>query len=92
MDFQRLKDLGPPAFKLYAYLIYRYEQGKDTLTIPLVDLGYESGLQPARDYRGERHGLDGQVRNALNELIERGLVELVERGRGRTPNTYRVIR
>lgn len=93
VHFPALQDLKPGAFKLYVYLLHRAEQtGSDEITMPLVTLGWESGLQPDPGWRlGKLHGFDSQVRRALGELIERGYVEKIA-GRGRRPNTYRLTR
>ena len=90
--FPSLRDLKPSAFKLYYYFLYRSElDGTDTISIPLVELGHESGLQPYRAAMyGKQHGNDGQVRNALLELVRHGFIELSETGRGRKANAYRI--
>ena len=92
VDFAKLHDLKPVAFKLYVCMLDLAERTKTRdITMPLVDLGHESGLQPERKYRPERHGLDGQVRRALRELIEQGYIEKTETGRGRQSNTYHIM-
>ena len=90
VTFQQLRHLSPSAFKLYLFFLDQVQTtNRPTLTISLANLGYESGLQAPCPYPALRHGRDGQVRNALIELIDIGLIE--KRGqRGRAPNTYRV--
>jgi len=91
VTFHPLRDLSPPAFKLYVYFLDRV-QAKNTavFSVPMVHLGYESGLQPECFHPAFRHGNDRQLRNALEELIDQGLIEK-QGHRGRAPNTYTVL-
>lgn len=91
LDFHLLRDLNPPAFKLYAYFLDQV-QTRNTccFTLPMVDLGEESGLQPPCLYPAFRHGKDRQLRNAIKELIDTGWLEKTGQ-RGRAPNTYTVL-
>ena len=90
VNFHSLKDLRPPAFKLYVFFLHLVQtQNTSVFAIPLVDLGEDSGLQPPCAYPAFRHGKDGQLRNALNELIDAGFIEKQGR-RGRAPNVYTV--
>ena len=94
VHFPPLKELKPSAFKLLIYLLHRAEEtGTDQWCLPLVDLAWESGLlsEGAERLPGKPHGNDGQLRNALQELVEKGYVEKSGR-RGRHPNTYRLRR
>lgn len=91
VQFSPLRHLSPSAFKLYVYFLDSVQaKNCPTLTIPLADLGYDSGLQAPHPYRALRHGKDGQLRRALDELIEGGWIEKQGR-RGKAPNTYRVL-
>jgi len=70
VNFSLLQDLSPAAFKLYVYFLSQVQKTHiAVLARPMVDLGYESGLQPPCRYPAFRHGQDRQLRNALNELI-----------------------
>ena len=91
VTFHHLRNLSPPAFKLYVYFLHLV-QAKDTsvFSVPMVHLGYESGLQPECFHPAFRHGNDRQLRNALEELIDQGLIEK-QGHRGRVPNTYTVL-
>ena len=91
VTFHPLRNLSPPAFKLYVYFLDQV-QAKNTaaFSVPLVKLGYESGLQPECLYPAFAHGNDRQLRNALEELIDEGLIEK-QGHRGRAPNTYIVL-
>ena len=91
ITFHHLRSLSPAAFKLYVYFLDRV-QSKNTsaFSVPLVELGYESGLQPECFHPAFRHGNDRQLRNALEELIDEGLIEK-QGHRGRAPNTYTVL-
>lgn len=94
IHFPPLKALKPAAFKLLIYLLHRAEEtGTDQWCMTLVDLAWESGLQSegVQRFPGKPHGNDGQLRNALQELVEKGYVEKTGR-RGRHPNTYRLRR
>ncbi|MFQ5859390.1 MAG: hypothetical protein ACE5LU_27650 [Anaerolineae bacterium] len=92
IDFEAIRDLKPPAFKLYVYFLDQFQTyHRPTLTIPLADLGYESGLQTPHPYRALRQGKDGTLRRALEELIQKGFLEKTG-CRGRHPNTYRLLR
>lgn len=91
VNFSTLRSLSPAAFKLYVYFLDQLQTcNASTLTRPLADLGFESGLQAPNPYRTLRHGKDGQLRKALKELIDRGLIEK-QGQRGRSPNTYRLL-
>jgi hypothetical protein len=91
VNFPLLQDLSPAAFKLYVYFLDQVQKTNTAhLARPMVALGYESGLQPPCPYKAFRHGKDRQLRNALNELIEKGLIEK-QGQRGRAPNAYTVI-
>lgn len=91
MNFQRLRDLSPSAFKLYVYFLEKVRTThRPVLKISLADLGFESGLQPSCPYPALRHGRDGQLRRALKELKDKGLIEK-QGQRGRSPNTYRLV-
>jgi len=88
VNFASLKHLSPKAFKLYVYFLHLVQaKNTDRFALPLVDLGYETELQPFYTYRPWRHGKDGQLRNALQELIDLDLIEKHGQ-RGRAPNTY----
>lgn len=91
INFRLLRDLSPPAFKLYTYFLHRV-QSQNTIhfTLPMVELGQESGLQPPCLYPAFRHGKDRQLRNAIEELINTGWLEKSGH-RGRAPNTYTVL-
>ena len=95
MDTKSLWDLKPGAFKLYMFLKQKaVETGKDIISMPLAQLGRESGLQ-SKSYRKTQnlqHGNDGQVRYALDELIEQGIVEKISSGRGRKSTVIRLLR
>ena len=92
MDFHLLQDLSPAAFKLYAYFLHLVQSRHSAVfSIPLIDLGYNSGLQPPCLYKAFRHGKDRQVRNAIEELIAKGWLEKCGQ-RGRAPNTYTVLK
>ena len=92
MDFHLLRNLSPPAFKLCAYFLHLVQsQNTARFSIPLVELGDESGLQPPCQYPAFRHGKDRQLRNAIEELINMGWLEKCGQ-RGRAPNTYTVLR
>jgi len=91
VNFSLLQDLSPAAFKLYVYFLGQVQKTNTAvLARPMVELGYESGLQPPCRYPAFRHGQDRQLRNALNELITEGFIEK-QGQRGRAPNTYTVI-
>ena len=83
-----LRDLSPAAFKLDGYFLEQV-QARNTaaFSVPLVHLGYESGLQPESLYPAFRHGNDRQLRNALKQLSDEGVIEK-QGHRGRAPNTY----
>jgi len=91
VTFHPLRDLSPAAFKLYVYFLHLV-QAKNTaaFSVPLVKLGYESGLQPECLYPAFAHGNDRQLRNALEELSDEGLIQK-QGHRGRAPNTYTVL-
>lgn len=92
IHFPPLKALKPSAVKLLIYLLHRAEEtGTSQWSMPLVDLARESGLQSEGAARlpGTPHGNDGQLRNALEQLVQQGYVEKTGR-RGRQPNTYRL--
>ena len=90
VNFDPLKELSPAAFKLYVFFLHLMQKKNTSVfTIPLVDLGYDSGLQPPCPYKAFRHGNDGQLRKALQELIDSGLIEK-QGQRGRAPNVYTV--
>ena len=90
VNFHPLQDLTPAAFKLYVYFLDQVQtRNTAVFAIPLVDLGYESGLQPPCPYPAFRHGKDGKLREALQELTEKGLIEK-QGQRGRAPNVYTV--
>jgi len=91
VHFHPLRTLSPAAFKLYVYFLDQVQsQNTSAFSVPLVQLGYESGLQPPCLYPTSRHGKDRQLRNALKELTDAGLIE--QQGhRGRAPNTYTVL-
>lgn len=92
LNFHLLRDLSPPAFKLYAYFLDQVQSQHTTcFTLPMVDLGQESGLQPPCLYPAFRHGKDRQLRNAIDELIQTGRLKKTGQ-RGRAPNTYTVLR
>ena len=92
IDFHLLRDLSPPAFKLCAYFLHLVQsQNVASFSIPLVELGDESGLQPPCRYPALRHGKDRQLRNAIAELIQEGFIEKHGQ-RGRAPNTYTVLK
>jgi len=91
IDFPKLKELSPQAFKLYAYFLHLSDiKNTNVFTLTLADLGEESGLQADQLYPALRHGRDGQLRRALSELIQKGLVDK-QGGRGRAPNTYTLL-
>ena len=91
VNFPLLQHLSPPAFKFYVYFLGQVQKTNTAvLARPLVELGYQSGLQPPCRYPAFRHGQDRQLRNALNQLIEEGFIEK-QGQRGRAPNTYTVI-
>jgi hypothetical protein len=94
VDFSRLRELTPTAFKLYVYFLSQVETKNTTMfTLSLADLGYQAGLQPPVPYPALAQGRDTQVRNALRELIARGLIEKDSaQGMGRVANTYHVKR
>lgn len=90
VNFHPLKELSPPAFKLYVFFLHLVQtHNSSVFAIPLVKLGYDSGLQPPCPYPAFRHGKDGQLRKALRELTDAGLIEKQGR-RGRAPNVYTV--
>lgn len=90
VDFPQWCDLSPPAFKLYVYFLHRVQTRNQTVfALSLAQLGRESGLQAFRP-RAYPHGRDGQVRRALQELIDGELIEKHGQ-RGKKPNTYRVL-
>jgi len=91
VTFHPLRNLSPAAFKLYVYFLDQVQARNTTaFSVPLVTLGYESGLQPECLYPAFAHGNDRQLRNALEELIDEGLIEK-QGHRGRAPNTYTVL-
>ena len=91
IDFSQWRDLSPAAFKLYVYFLHRvHTRNQAVFTLSLAQLGWESGLQAPGLYPSLRHGKDGQLRRALQELIDRGLIEKHGQ-RGKRPNTYRVL-
>lgn len=62
VNFHPLQDLTPAAFKLYVYFLDQVQtRNTAVFAIPLVDLGYESGLQPPCPYPAFRHGKDGKL-------------------------------
>ncbi len=71
---------------------YTQNTQDNTLSMTLADLGWHSGLQSQERWRlpGKQHGNDGQLRSALEELIQKGLLEK-NSNRGRRPNTYRIV-
>ena len=76
VTFQQLRRLSPSAFKLYHFFLDRVQATHcASLPLSLAELGYQSGLQAPCLYPALRHGRDGQVRNALRELIDIGLIE-----------------
>lgn len=90
VNFHFLRDLSPPAFKLYVFFLHLVQTRKaSAFSIPLVNLGYDSGLQPPCLYPAFRHGKDAQLRKALKELIDAGLIDK-QGHRGRAPNAYTV--
>jgi hypothetical protein len=92
VNFHLLRDLSPPAFKLAVYFLHLVQSKNTTrFSIPLVELGYDSGLQPPCLYPAFRHGKDRQLRNAIEELINTGWLEKCGQ-RGRAPNTYTVLK
>jgi hypothetical protein len=92
MDFYLLQDLSPAAFKLYAYFLHLVQsKNVAAFSLALVKLGYDSGLQPSCPYPAFRHGKDRQLRNAIEELINKGWLEKCGQ-RGRAPNTYTVLK
>ena len=91
LDYRALRHLSPQAFKLYACFLHLAQLRKtSTLSLSLVDLGEQSGLQTACLAPALRHGNDGQLRRALAELLHDGLLEKQGR-RGRKPNTYHLL-
>ncbi len=92
VNFHLLQHLTPTAFKLSVYFLDQV-QSKDAsiFSIPLVKLGFESGLQPPCWHQAFRHGNDRQLRNAIAELIDEGFIEKHGQ-RGRRPNTYTVLK
>ncbi len=92
VNFHLLQHLTPAAFKLSVYFLDQV-QSKDAsiFSIPLVKLGFESGLQPPCWHQAFRHGNDRQLRNAIAELIDEGFIEKHGQ-RGRRPNTYTVLK
>jgi|ETNmetMinimDraft_26_1059896.scaffolds.fasta_scaffold11167_3 hypothetical protein len=93
IEFTTLQPLTPRAAKLYLYFLHRAEHtGQDTLSMSLAQLGQHSGLQTHAAWKApsQWHGNDGAVRNALHELVQRGLIEK-RAGQGRQPNTYRLL-
>jgi len=90
IDFPQQRQLSPAAFKLYAYFLHQVQRQNQTVfTLSLAKLGQESGLQAFR-WRTYPHGRDGQVRRALQELIDTGRIQK-QGQRGRKPNTYRIL-
>ena len=88
VQYHLLHHLSPAAFKLYVFLLDLIQDNKtSTFSIPMVELGYRSGLQPPCIYPAFRHGKDGQLRKALSELINANFIEKSGQ-RGRAPNTY----
>ena len=91
VDFPQWRQLSPSAFKLYVYFLHQvHTHQRAVFTLSLADLGEHSGLQAPCFQPALRHGKDGQVRRALQELIDRELIEKHGQ-RGKTPNTYRVL-
>jgi len=91
VTFHPLRNLSPTAFKLYVYFLDLVQSKNiSVFSVPMVKLGYESGLQPECFHPAFRHGNDRQLRNALEELIDQGLIEK-QGHRGRAPNTYTVL-
>ena len=91
VNFHPLRNLSPADFKLYVFFLHLVQtKNTSVFSIPLVDLVYDSGLQPPCQYPAFRHGKDGQLRKALKELIDSGLIEKHGQ-RGRAPNTYTVL-
>ncbi len=93
VDFDRIQDLKPSAFKLYVYFLHCTQNTQNnTLTMTLADLGWHSGLQSQERWRlpGKQHGNDCHLRAALAELIQKGLIEK-NGNRGRRPNTYCIV-
>lgn len=94
IDFERIKQLKPPAFKLYVYFLHQaHKTGRDGWRVSLTQLGWDSYLQVHASgwWPHQGHGKDGTVRRALDELIQQGLLAKTG-GRGRRPNTYRLLR
>ena len=92
VNFHLLRDLSPAAFKLCVYFLDQVQsKNASVFSIPLVELGFESGLQPPCWYPAFRHGKDRQLRNAIAELIDEGFIEK-QGQRGRAPNTYTVLK
>jgi hypothetical protein len=91
VNFHLLRTLSPAAFKLYVYFLDLVQtRNTSVLSLPMVELGYDSGLQPPCLVPAFRHGKDRQLRNALQELAQVGLIEK-EGHRGRAPNTYTIL-
>lgn len=94
VHFSQIRELKPSAFKLYIYLLHKAKEiRKDSFSMTLVDMGRESGLQSESGWQppGKPYGNDGQLRNALSELVKKGYVEKTG-GRGRKPNTYHLLK
>ena len=92
VNFHLLRDLSPAAFKLCVYFLDQVQsKNAFVFSIPLVELGAESGLQPLCWHPAFRHGKDRQLRNAIAELIDKGFIEK-QGQRGRAPNTYTVLK
>ena len=90
LDFSELRDLSPSAFKLMVFFLDQVQTRQtSTFTLSLAELGYQAGLQAPVRFPALAQGRDTQVRNALRELIKRGLV-VKESGQGRLANTYTV--
>ena len=92
VNFYLLRDLSPAAFKLSVYFLDQVQsKNASAFSIPLVELGDDSGLQPPCWQKAFRHGKDRQLRNAIAELIDEGFIEKHGQ-RGRIPNTYTVLK
>ena len=90
INFPQQRDLSPSAFKLYVFFLHQAQtRNQAVFTLSLAQLGWESGLQAFRPWTYP-HGRDGQVRRAVQELIDSGLIEKHGQ-RGRKPNTYRIL-